>query len=427
MFLDEVLIKITSGKGGDGIVAFRREKYVPNGGPAGGDGGKGGSVIFEADSGLNTLYDLKYLKHIRAKAGESGKIKNMRGADAKDVIIKVPTGTIIYDNQTNEVLCDLVEPHQQVVIAKGGKGGRGNQAFATSRNKAPRTQENGEPGVEIEARIELKLLADVGLVGFPSVGKSTIISMVSGSKPKIADYPFTTLIPNLGVVSVGEGHSFVLADMPGIIEGASLGQGLGLEFLKHIERTRVLIHVIDMSGYSERDPYEDFMTINNELSSYKFDLLNRPQIVVANKMDTDLAFNTLADFKKKLDEDIQIYEISAKSNQGLGPVMSRAYELLQETATFSLYDEKEVLDELIVEFKEEVQPFIITKIDDNTYDVSGPMVDKFYQRSNFMTDEAVTKFLSQLRKIGVDDALRLAGAKNGDTIQIIDFDLEFVE
>ncbi len=427
MFLDEVVVKIQSGKGGDGIVAFRREKYVPNGGPSGGDGGKGGSVIFEVDEGLSTLYDLKYMKHIRAKAGESGKIKNMRGKDADDIIVRVPLGTIIYNNLTNEVLCDLTKQGERVVIARGGRGGRGNQHFATPRDKAPRFQENGEPSVELEARIELKLLADVGLVGFPSVGKSTIISMVSGSKPKIADYPFTTLIPNLGVVGLSEGQSFVLADMPGIIEGAAEGLGLGLQFLKHIERTRVILHVIDMSGYSERDPYNDYITINKELGEYKYNLLKRPQLIVANKMDTDLAIETLSKFKAQLHSDIEVIEISAKQNTGLSHLMRKAYELLQITDNFPLYDEPEILDELIVEFQDEEIPFIVNRVSEGIFKVSGPEVNRYYQKSNFMTDEAVIKFITQLRKIGVDQALRDAGAKNGDIIHILDFELEFVE
>lgn len=427
MFLDEVVLKVESGKGGDGIVAFRREKHVPLGGPSGGDGGKGGSVYFEVKSGLSTLYDLKYLKHIRAKAGESGKIKNMRGKDAEDVIIYVPEGTMIYDLNTGLLIADLIENHDRALICKGGAGGKGNSSLASSRNKAPRIQQNGEPSEMKEIRVELKLLADVGLVGFPSVGKSTIISQVSGSRPKIADYPFTTLIPNLGVVSVGENESFVLADMPGLIEGASLGEGLGIEFLKHIERTRVLIHVIDMSGYSERDPYEDYLTIQKELEAYKHHLAERPQILVANKMDTDRYEETFKGFLSHFEEAPEVYSISAYLGEGIMNVMHRAYEILQEAKTYEVAEEVEIADELIIEFTGEETPFIITKLNEHEYEVSGPMVEKYYQQSNFMTDESVIKFLTQLRKIGVDDGLRKAGAVDGDTIRIYDFELEFVE
>ncbi|MBU0997822.1 MAG: GTPase ObgE [Firmicutes bacterium] len=427
MFLDEVVLQVKSGKGGDGIIAFRREKHVPLGGPSGGDGGKGGSVIFEADEGLSTLYDLKYMKHVRAKAGENGKIKDMRGADAEDVIVKVPVGTTVFNLDDNRVICDLVQHGEQAIIAKGGKGGRGNSAFASSRNKAPRIQENGDPSQIVDIRVELKLLADVGIIGFPSVGKSTIISSVSGSRPKIADYPFTTIIPNLGVVSLDNVKSFVLADMPGLIEGASQGLGLGIQFLKHIERTRVLLHVIDMSLDSTRDPYQDYITINNELSTYKFQLSKRPQIVVANKMDTEGADERLAEFKKQYHDDFEIVEISALTKKGLTTLMQKASLLLEQTKQFSLYEETEIPSELIVEFEKEVPSFEVIQIDEHTYEVVGEAISRLYQRSNFMTDEAVMKFISQLRKLGVDNALRKAGAKDTDMVKIIDFEFEFVE
>lgn len=427
MFLDEVVIQIKSGKGGDGIVAFRREKHVPLGGPSGGDGGKGGSVIFEADEGISTLYDLKYMKHIRAKPGENGKYKDMHGKDAEDVIVRVPIGTTIYSLEDNRVLCDLVKHGEQALIAKGGRGGRGNSAFASSRNKAPRIQENGDPGVTIDCRVELKLLADVGIIGFPSVGKSTIISKVTGSRPKIADYPFTTIIPNLGVVSLEGVKSFVLADMPGLIEGASQGSGLGIQFLKHIERTRVLLHVIDMSNLSNRDPYQDYQSINKELATYKFQLSKRPQIVVANKMDVEGSKERLDEFKKQYHDESEIVEISALTQTGLTVLMHKASALLDQTRQFALFEETEVPEKLIVEFEKGKSAFEVVKIDDNTYEVVGEEIQRLYQKSNFLTDESVVKFISQLRKIGVDDALRKAGAKDTDIIKIFDFEFEFVE
>lgn len=426
MFLDEVTLLVESGKGGDGIISFRREKHVPKGGPAGGDGGKGGSVIFVADEGLSTLFDLKYTKAIRAKNGENGKIKTMRGKDAEDVFVKVPIGTMLYEQANNEMIADLTTHGERYVVARGGRGGRGNTAFATPRNKVPRIQENGEPGESVELRVELKLLADVGIIGFPSVGKSTIISAVTNSRPKIADYPFTTLIPNLGVVALKDGRSFVLADMPGLIEGASQGLGLGIQFLKHIERTRILLHVIDMSGESERDPYKDWQVINDELSHYVVDLSSRPQILVANKMDAPKAKETLDQFKKQLPVGTEVYEISAALDEGLEALLYRTMDLLTITKA-QLTKPDDDSESLIVRFRSEELPFYITKPSDGWYDVQGPAIERLYRRSNFMSDEAVSRFLSQLRRLGVEDALRKEGAKNEDMVRIYDFEFEFVE
>lgn len=426
MFLDEVTLLVESGKGGDGIISFRREKHVPKGGPAGGDGGKGGSVIFVADEGLSTLFDLKYTKAIRAKNGENGKIKTMRGKDAEDVFVKVPIGTMLYEQANNEMIADLTTHGERYVVARGGRGGRGNTAFATPRNKVPRIQENGEPGESVELRVELKLLADVGIIGFPSVGKSTIISAVTNSRPKIADYPFTTLIPNLGVVALKDGRSFVLADMPGLIEGASQGLGLGIQFLKHIERTRILLHVIDMSGESERDPYKDWQVINDELSHYVVDLSSRPQILVANKMDAPKAKETLDQFKKQLPVGTEVFEISAALDEGLEALLYRTMDLLTITKA-QLTKPDDDSESLIVRFRSEELPFYITKPSDGWYDVQGPAIERLYRRSNFMSDEAVSRFLSQLRRLGVEDALRKEGAKNEDMVRIYDFEFEFVE
>ncbi len=426
MFIDEVDILVKSGKGGDGIISFHREKHVPLGGPSGGDGGRGGSIIFEADEGMSTLMDLKYQKHIFAKNGEDGKTKGMTGKDAEDVIVKVPLGTTIYDASTNEVLADLVSNKQRSVIAKGGLGGRGNKNFATSRNKAPRIQENGEPGIELNLHIQLKLLADVGIIGFPSVGKSTLISVCSKAKPKIAEYPFTTIIPNLGVVSEPGIKSFVLADMPGLIKGASQGAGLGIQFLKHIERTRVLIHMIDMSPNSLRDPYDDYQVINKELESYNLDLLERPQIIAASKMDMPGANERLKQFQDKLNEDIEIIPISSVTNNNVKYLLQRTAKKLEETPFF--YKHEDTVDDFVeYNFVPDKKTIMITKETEDTYDVSGTLVLRLLAKSNLQTDEALNIFLTKLRKAGLDDRLREAGAKNGDTIKIADMQFEFVE
>ncbi|MBU1144715.1 MAG: GTPase ObgE [Firmicutes bacterium] len=427
MFIDEVSLIIKSGKGGDGIIAFRREKHVPLGGPSGGDGGKGGSIIFEADNGLSTLFDLRYQKHIFASAGDNGKNKNMRGKDAEDVIVKVPVGTIVYEEDTNRVLCDLTLHKEQKVVAKGGKGGRGNATFSSPRNSAPRIQENGEPGIALNLRVELKLLADVGIIGFPSVGKSTLISVVSGSKPKIADYPFTTIVPNLGVVDMDGVKSFVLADMPGLIEGASSGLGLGIQFLRHIERTRVLLHMIDMSPNSLRDAYEDYKIINKELETYKYHLISRPQIIVANKMDVPGAYENLEKFKKQIKEDIEIIPISAITKEGCKFLMQKTVTLLDQTPLFLLFEDLEISENVLYQMESLGPLFTIVKVNETTFEVTGQKIDQLLSRSNFMTDEAVLRFLRQLRKIGLDEDLKRAGAKNKDLIKISDFEFEFVE
>lgn len=299
MFVDHVKIYVKGGDGGDGMVAFRREKYVPNGGPAGGDGARGGNVVFEVEEGLRTLMDFRYKRHFKAERGEHGMSKGMHGRRAEDLIVKVPPGTVVMNAETKTVIADLVEHGQQAIIAKAGRGGRGNCRFATPSNPAPELAEKGEPGQELEVILELKVLADVGLVGFPSVGKSTLLSVVSSAKPKIGAYHFTTIVPNLGMVETDDGRSFAMADLPGLIEGAHQGVGLGMQFLRHIERTRVIVHVIDMSGMEGREPYDDYVTINNELEQYNLRLLERPQIIVANKMDMPNAEENLEEFKRK--------------------------------------------------------------------------------------------------------------------------------
>ena len=316
MFVDEVILDIKAGDGGDGCMAFRREKYVEMGGPFGGNGGKGSDIIFEADEGLNTLLDLRLRKHIKGKKGVNGEGKGKHGKNSEDVIVKVPVGTVVTDEESGFIVADLTKHQEQAIIAKGGRGGRGNIALATRSNPAPAYAENGEPGEERRVKVELKLLADVGLVGMPSVGKSTFISKVSASRPKIAAYHFTTLRPNLGVAMTKDHRSFVIADLPGLIEGASKGEGLGDRFLRHIERTRVLAHIIDMSGFEGRDPYEDYVTINHELEAFNPKIMEKPQIIIANKMDMPEAHEHLEAFKKKV-TDVEIYEMSGITGEGI--------------------------------------------------------------------------------------------------------------
>ena len=427
MFVDLVKIKVESGKGGDGIVAFRREKYVPMGGPAGGDGGKGGSIIFEGQEGLSTLVDLRYNKIISAPPGENGKPKKMDGANGKDKIIKVPIGTTIYDDKTSKVYGDITNHKQQVIVCLGGRGGRGNVKFASSRNTAPEIAEKGEPGIMKSVRIELKVLADVGLVGLPSVGKSTIISIVSNSRPKIAAYHFTTLVPNLGVVRVEEGRSFVMADLPGLIEGASLGQGLGLQFLRHIERTKVILHVIDMSGSEGRDPFEDYTVINNELRTYKYNLLARPQIIIANKMDLPDAEVQLELFKEQLQEDYTIIPISAATKLNIQELVYKTADLLDKTDSFELYEEGDYEDIVEYTFTREETLFEIKLGDDGVYDLTGERLKKIFLMTDFSKDQSIKRFARILRSLGIDKELRDKGVKNGDTVRIFEYEFEFVD
>ncbi|WP_091528052.1 GTPase ObgE [Alkalibacterium subtropicum] len=431
MFLDQVKVNVKAGNGGDGMVAFRREKYVPDGGPAGGDGGEGGDVVFIVDEGLRTLMDFRYNRHFKAEHGENGMSKGMHGRGAKDLFVKVPPGTVVKDAVTGTLYADLTEHEQKAIIAKGGRGGRGNIRFASPRNPAPEIAENGEPGEEKEIELELKVLADVGLIGFPSVGKSTLLSVVSAARPKIGAYHFTTLVPNLGMVKTEDGRSFVLADMPGLIEGASQGVGLGIEFLRHIERTRVLLHVIDMSGVEGRDPVEDYYTINQELEEYDLKLRERPQLVIANKMDMPDSEENLANFRKALkknDEDIEIFEVSALTQTGLNAVMSRTAELLETTPQFPLYEEETEKEERVLyKFIPENKEYAITREPDGTWVISGDKVEKLYQMTNFQFDESVMRFARQLRGMGIDQALRDRGARNGDTVRIDNFEFDFVE
>ena len=422
MFIDEVKLELIAGTGGDGCLAFRREKFVEMGGPFGGNGGKGADITFKVDEGLNTLVDLRYQKQIKGKKGENGQGKGMHGKGAEDVIIKVPQGTVITDLDTGFILADLTTKDDEAIICKGGRGGRGNIAFATRSNPAPNFAENGEPGEERRVKIELKLLADVGLVGLPSVGKSTIISKISAAKPKIAAYHFTTLKPNLGVVK-SKNSSFVVADLPGLIEGASNGDGLGDQFLKHIERTRVIAHIIDMGATEGRNPYEDYLIINKELESFNPKIMEKPQIIIANKMDMPDAEDNLKQFKEKVNADI--YPIKAVTGEGLDDVIEVLADMLSKIEKQPLYEEEKFESHVLYKFKEE-QPFTITR-DNNTWVVRGEKVEKLLKMTKFNTDDAANRFANKLRKFGVDDKLRELGAEAGDTVRILDFEFEYEE
>lgn len=422
MFIDEVVIKVEAGKGGDGCLAFRREKYIPMGGPFGGNGGRGANIKFVVDTGLHTLIDLRYMKTIKGEKGENGSGKNQNGKNAEDVVIKVPQGTIVTDIATGFILADLKEKNDEVIVAYGGRGGRGNTAFKTQSNPAPNYAENGEPGEEKTLKVELKLLADVGLVGMPSVGKSTIISKVSACKPKIAAYHFTTLSPNLGVVQTKNKKSFVLADLPGLIEGASLGEGLGDRFLRHIERTRVLAHVIDMSGIEGRNPIDDYKVIREELKNFNEKILQKPEIIIANKMDMPSSKENLMEFKKKI-KGKEIFEVSAVSNEGLDIVMEKLATMLEEIPRQELFDEEEFESHVVYKFKKE-EPYTITK-EDNVFVIRGEQIEKMLRMTKFETEEGALRFSNKLKKLGIEDKLMELGAQEGDIVRILDYEFEF--
>jgi GTP-binding protein len=427
MFVDYVKVEVKGGDGGNGMAAFRREKYVPKGGPAGGDGGKGGDVVFEVDEGLRTLMDFRYQRHFKAPRGEDGRSKNQHGKNAENLIVKVPPGTVVIDSETDEVLADLTERGEQAIIARGGRGGRGNTRFATATNPAPRLSENGEPGQERTVTVELKVLADAGLIGFPSVGKSTLLSVVSSAKPKIASYHFTTIQPNLGVVDIEEGHSFVVADLPGLIEGAHQGAGLGHEFLRHIERTRVLIHVIDMGASEGRDPYDDYVKINEELRQYNLRLTERPQVIAANKMDLPGAEEQLEQFKRQLDEEVPIFPISAVTKQGVRELLFATAELIEKTPTFPIIDDDDRDEGVTYRFEKEEPAFMISRADDGAFVVSGDKIEKLFKMTNFSSEEGERRFARQMRSMGIEDALREQGVQDGDTVRILDYEFEYFD
>lgn len=422
MFVDEVNIKVVAGSGGDGCTAFRREKYVELGGPFGGNGGRGSDVIFKVDEGLRTLVDLRYNKIIKGQRGANGEGKNKNGKSAKDIVIKVPPGTVVRDNDTNLLVCDLKNHGEEFIVAKGGRGGRGNTAFKTQNNPAPSFSEKGEPGEERYLKVELKLLADVGLVGMPSVGKSTILSKISRSKPKIAAYHFTTLNPNLGVVKTSDGRSFTVADLPGLIEGASLGEGLGDKFLKHIERTRVIAHVIDMSGFEGRDPFDDYQKICKELEDFDKSLLNKQSLIIANKMDMEGAVENLEKFKKQV-PDKEIFEVSAINSEGLDKVLVYMADLLDKILVTPLEDEENYEDYVLYKYKKE-DPFQIER-DGDVFILRGKEIEKLFRMNKFNSDEAILRFAKKLARMGVDEKLEEMGAKQGDIVKILDYEFEF--
>ncbi|AEV95133.1 GTPase ObgE [Pediococcus claussenii] len=430
MFVDQVKIDLKAGSGGNGIVAFRREKFVPNGGPAGGDGGRGGDIIFRVDPGLRTLMDFRYKRKFKAEPGRNGMSKQMTGKSAQDLVIAVPGGTIVKDVDTDQVIGDLTENGQELVVARGGRGGRGNMHFASPRNPAPEIAENGEPGQELTVTLELKVLADVGLIGFPSVGKSTLLSVVTSAKPKIAEYHFTTLVPNLGMVQLDDGRDFVIADIPGLIEGASQGIGLGFEFLRHVERTKVLLHLVDMSGLTEEDPFDNFKKINNELRRYNPVLMERRQIIVPTKMDLPNAEDNLSQFMNLIKNDeeyfgTEVFPISSITHSGLQDLMLHTADILDQTPDTPLVDAPESDETAEYNFNED-KGFEIENIDD-VWVITGDRIEKLFKMTDTTHDESMLRFARQMRGMGIDDELRKLGARNGDNVQILDFVFEFVE
>ncbi|AEV67873.1 GTPase ObgE [Acetivibrio clariflavus] len=422
MFIDSARIYIKAGDGGNGAVSFHREKYIAKGGPDGGDGGKGGDVIFVADEGLRTLQDFRYKRKYIAESGENGGSSNCSGRSGEDLIIKVPVGTIIKEETTGRIIADLVTPGQKVVVAKGGKGGAGNQHFATPTRQVPNFAKSGEPGEEFYAVLELKLLADVGLIGYPNVGKSTILSMVSAARPKIANYHFTTIDPNLGVVRVDEGKSFVMADIPGLIEGAHEGVGLGHKFLKHVERTRMLIHVVDISGSEGRDPIRDFEIINDELKKYSEKLFERLQVIAANKIDITGAEENLEIFTKEMNaRGYEVFPISAATGQGLKELIYYVSQKLDELPNTVLTDDTA---EEVVYTAEEEEPFKVYREND-VYVVEGNWVRKLVNSTNFDDYESLQYFQRAIRRKGVVEALENLGINEGDTVRMYDLEFEY--
>ena len=419
MFVDELNIKLMAGPGGDGCTSFRREKFVPMGGPDGGNGGRGASIIFKVDKSLKTLVDLSYKKIIKAPKGENGKGSNKYGKNAEDIIINVPEGTTIINKETNEIMADLINDGEEFVVAHGGRGGKGNKSFATHDVPAPKFSEKGEPGEELEVRLELKVLADVGLVGMPSVGKSTLLSVISSSKPKIAAYHFTTLNPNLGVVKLKNGKSFVMADLPGLIEGASNGVGLGTEFLKHAMRTRIIAHVVDMGASEERNPIEDYKIIRNEVIKYSEILKNKKEVVIASKMDLENGKENLEKFKKAY-PDLEVIPVSSYDLSGIDEMMERLMEILDETPKEDLYPK----EQFKVYKYEDNKPYNI-KRDGNIWIVSGKEIETLLLMTKFNEDEGVLRFARKFKGMGIEAELEKLGAKPGDEVQILDYMFTF--
>lgn len=422
--IDFVKIKVKAGDGGKGAVAFRHEKYYPNGGPFGGDGGHGGNVYFEVDTNETTLIKLRYTKSVKAGNGGNGMTKKMHGKDGDDVIIRVPLGTMIRNASNGDLIADLTKPHQVALVAKGGRGGLGNMHFATARNNTPEYAQPGEIGESFELQVELRLLADAGIIGFPSVGKSTFLSVVSNAKPAIADYPFTTLEPNIGVVALKDGRSFILADMPGLIEGAGDGKGLGHEFLRHIKRCRVLIHIIDMSGL-ENDPIDAYRIINDELAKYDLDLEKKTQVVVANKMDEDTAKENLEKFKSAY-PDLKVFETITFMHDGIDQVL---YATMDAIEAFKKKEEEEKVPEEVVVYRYEPKrpDFVIHNLGNHRWKVESDKIDRLSEQVDFDKEDDTYQFAMTLRKMGVDKALYEAGARDNDQVIIGTFIMDYNE
>ena len=418
MFVDEVKIKVIVGSGGAGCTSFRREKFVPMGGPDGGNGGRGGSIVFVGDKSLKTLIDLRYQKIIKGNKGQNGEGSNRYGKNSDDVIIKVPLGTTVYDDDTGLVIKDIIEDNEEVIVAQGGRGGRGNKAFATHENPAPKFSEKGEPGEIRYLRCELKVLADVGIIGMPSVGKSTLLSVISSAKPKIASYHFTTLSPNLGVVKLKNNDSYVVADLPGLIEGAHEGVGLGDKFLRHADRCKILLHMIDMSCEEGRNPGDDYKIIRNELVKYSKKLAQKKEIIVASKMDTKGSLDNLNNFKKE-NPNLTIYPISSYTGEGIDELLIKINDILKEIENQDVYDEDEIEEKVYIKFKTE-KPYTITKEND-VWVVRGKEIERLFAMTKFEEEEGVLRFGRILRAMGIEDELASLGAKPGDDVVINDF------
>ena len=428
MFSDRAKIILKSGKGGDGHVSFRREKYIPNGGPDGGDGGNGGSVIFEVDEGLNTLTDFRHKRKFAAEDGEEGKKRNCHGKSGADLVLKVPAGTVIKDAASGRVIADMSGENTRTVVLQGGKGGLGNQHFATSKMQAPKYAQPGKPGIEIEVQLELKVIADVGLVGYPNVGKSTLLSRISNANPKIANYHFTTLAPNLGVVDLEGTGGFVVADIPGLIEGASEGVGLGHEFLRHIERTRVIIHLVDAASVEGRDPVADIYAINKELETYNIDIMNKPQVIAANKVDAigDPQRPEVKRLKEEFEpKGIKVYPISAVSGEGIKELLYGVNEMLARVASEPIIFEQEFFPEL---HQFEDDPYTVTyDPKDEVYIVEGPKIQKMLGYTNLESEKGFLFFQRFMKENKIIDQMKELGLEEGDTVRMYDLEFEYYE
>jgi len=423
MFIDRVVVEVRSGKGGDGMIAFLHEKYMPNGGPSGGNGGRGASIIFRANKSINTLFNFRHSKVFVGPDGGKGLTKNKYGRGADDIYVDVPLGTVVYLEKDHSFVADMSKDGQEVVVAKGGRGGRGNAAFKSDKNRVPKIAENGLPGESKRLILELKLLADVGLVGLPNAGKSTLLSVVSNANPEIADYPFTTLEPNLGVVNVSKFETFVMADLPGLIEGAHTGKGLGLSFLRHLERCRVIVHLVSME---EENPYESFRVIQNELKSYGMGLDKRPLVIVASKMDDENAQDKLKEFKKKVKQ--PVIAISSLTHEGIDELVNKCFELLQNTDEFPLQTGEEVSDVKVYNaYEDQKAIFEVIKEKDHVYRLKGDSIERTYGLINISTDEGMMRLINYLRKINVEEALKEKGAQSGDSVFLCDFEFEYLE